>query len=390
MRAWIVLLLPLTALAGCMDDVPPPGEPYQPPGNTEPDAPDEPSTAPDEPGADVFARLEGFDNPLLVTHAGDGSGRLFVVEQRGTVVAIQPDGTRSTFADIRDRVDSGGEQGLLGMAFHPDFAANRVVLLSYTDRDGTSVLERFRASGGALDTSKDDVLLEVPQPYNNHNGGHIAYGPDGYLYMGLGDGGLFGDPERNGQNPHTLLGSILRLGVGESGDYTIPTDNPFTDGTDGAPEVWVWGLRNPWRFSLDDAGNLWIGDVGQDRWEEVNRIGPDDGGANLGWNLFEGTHQYPSDIETDGTAAGYVFPVTQYANGGADCSVTGGHVMGDHYVFADFCSGKIWSMPVTGGRGSHILVEDTPYNIASFGMGENGDSYIVSLSGVVERFELSA
>lgn len=385
--AWLFIIL---ALAGCMDDVPPPGEPYEGPDENGGDegTPDGDGGGDAQPSDDAFAKLTGFDDPLLATHAGDGSGRMFVVEQRGTVVAIAPDGTRTTFADIRDRVDSGGEQGLLGMAFHPDFASNGVVILSYTDNDGDSVLERLQATDGVLDASSGHVLLTVSQPYSNHNGGHILYGPDGYLYMGLGDGGLFGDPNQNGQNPDTLLGTILRIGVGPTGDYTIPPDNPFADGDGGAPEVWLYGLRNPWRFSFDGNGDLWIGDVGQDNWEEINRIGPDQGGANLGWNTFEGTHQYPSDIETDGTAPGYVFPVAQYANGGAECSVAGGHVIGNRYVFADFCSGKIWSMPQDGERGSHELVVDTPYNIASFGLDEAGRSYIVSLSGMVERFQL--
>lgn len=366
---WIALLMVGVALAGCTD------------------GPEEPGPAPGADDATLEPVLTGFSRPLLVTHAGDGSNRLFVVEQEGTIQAVASDGTRSLFADVSARVgSSSNEQGLLGMAFHPEFSSNGALFLSYTNTAGNSVLSRFQANP-SFDAASEDILLTVNQPFANHNGGHIVFGPDGYLYVGLGDGGLAGDPNANGQNPGTLLGSILRLDVGATGPYTIPSDNPFV-GRAGADEVWVYGLRNPWRFSFDDADNLWIGDVGQDAWEEVTRIGPNQGGANLGWNTWEGTHHYPTGVEGDGNAVGYVFPVAQYANDGPHCSVTGGMVIEDRYLFGDFCSGNIWSMPTDGGRGSHGLHLESGLNVASFGFGEDRTAYVVDLGGTVQRLEL--
>lgn len=375
MRAvFAAMILASVAVAGCVGDAPGPGDEHE-----------VPVADPDDP----FAVMTGFNDPLLVTHAGDGSGRLFVVEQGGTVIAVAPDGTRSKFGDLAHRIRTGGEQGLLGMAFHPDFVSNGVVLASYTDVHGDSIIERFRlGDDGAIDFGTAEYILRVKQPYTNHNGGHILYGPDGYLYMGLGDGGSIGDPHDHGQRKKTKLGSILRIDVGPTGDYTIPSDNPYADGKFGAPEVWLYGLRNPWRFSFDATGNLWIGDVGQGAREEINRVAPDQAGSGLGWNEWEGTIAYPNgrpyDPNEDDTDQ--IFPVAEYSHKGGHCSVTGGEVVGNVYVFADYCSGTIWSMPQGGELGSAEVLRETSYRITSFGQDEDGNVYIVDHGGVVERF----
>ncbi len=364
MRAWPVTLM-VFLLAGCFGNGPAGVEP-----------------APGSDDADTVMLYDGFVQPLLALH-GPAGDTLFVVEQRGTVQAVQPDGNRSLWADIRDRVgSSGSEQGLLGMAFVPEAEA---VLLSYTDTSGDSVLSRFATDSG-FDPSSEEVLLTVAQPFGNHNGGHIVYGPDGFLYFGLGDGGLAGDPNANGQNPNTLLGSVLRIDVGATGPYTVPADNPFTEGG-GAPEVWLYGLRNPWRFSFDGSGNLWIGDVGQDAWEEISRVRPEQAGANLGWNTWEGTHHFPTGVNSDGTAPGYLFPVAQYPNSGPHCSVTGGMDIGERYFFSDFCSGHVWSMPLDGDLDSHQLHLESGLNVASFGRGPDGTVYLVDLGGTIQRLE---
>ncbi len=377
MRILLAIALVTVSLAGCAQPVPEPGESIESPVS--------------DPN-DAFARLDDFSDPVHVTHAGDGSGRLFVIEQRGTVIEVSPDGERTVFADLRHFTKAGFERGLLGWAFHPDFASNGVMFASFTDVRGDSILARFSlGDDGLLDVQSSEFLLTVKQPYANHNGGHILFGPDGYLYMGLGDGGSAGDPDDNGQSPYKKLGSILRMGVGATGDYTIPEDNPFADGRFGAPEVWAYGLRNPWRFSFDDEGNLWIGDVGQGAREEINRMAPDEGGANFGWNHWEGTMKYPSGAEYDPEfdeedAEDMTFPVAQYSHGDAHCSVTGGVPIGDRYYFGDYCSGTIWSMPLDGELGSATIHDDTDYEIVSFGRDEAGNVYLVSLDGTVERF----
>jgi glucose/arabinose dehydrogenase len=385
MRATLLTLcLIAVAFAGCAapgaapgaEPVPEPSEPYEGPV--------------DDPN-DPFALMEDFSDPIFVTNAGDGSGRLFVVEQRGTIVQVDKDGVRSIFADLRHRTDSGSEQGLLGLAFHPDFATNEVVIASYTDQNGDSVIERFRLDeDGIVDPNTGEYVLTRKQPYDNHNGGHILYGPDGYLYIGLGDGGSAGDPKDNGQNPKNIMGAILRIDVGPTGTYTIPADNPYADSRFGAPEVWMWGLRNPWRFSFDPNGALWIGDVGQGSREEINRVTAADAGSSLGWNLYEGTKEYPSGADWDGEfdkdEEEHIFPVAEYSDIGGHCSVTGGEAIGDRYYYGDYCSGTIWSMPLDGERGSAEKLRDTPYQISSFGRDEDGNVYIVDIGGIIERF----
>jgi glucose/arabinose dehydrogenase len=325
----------------------------------------------------------------------------YVVEKSGRVLRLQQLGLtvqQTVFADLRKLVDSSpSEAGLLGMTLAPDFSQNGRVYFSYT-RTGlplTSVLSRWqsRDGGQTVDKGSEQILLEVDQPYRNHNGGDIHFGPDGFLYWGLGDGGAAGDPEGNGQNTQTLLGSLLRLDVSDFGSeskgaYRIPADNPFAK-QGGRPEIFAYGLRNPWRWSFDrQTGDLWLADVGQNSWEEIDLIQP---GGNYGWNLREGAHCYSGDCRR----AGLLEPVAEYAHD-EGCSVTGGYVYrGDAipalrgiYLFGDYCSGKIWGLfPIAGlpGKGPYHrqLLMESGLNIASFAEDRAGELYVLDLGGKI-------
>ncbi len=335
----------------------------------------------------------GFASPLGVTNAGDGSGRLFVVEQGGRVRIVSGGKITGTFLDVGSRVTSGGERGLLGLAFHPDFATNGFVFVYFTRPGGDIVVNRMTANAErtfASLTTEQPVLVIEHSEHANHNGGAMAFGPDGYLYIGTGDGGGGGDPLANGQDiTSELLGKILRIDpdLDGNGGYTIPADNPFV-GVGGDDEIWAYGLRNPWRISFDrTTGNLFIADVGQSRREEVNREPASDaGGRNYGWNVMEGSLCYPSGASCSfGT-----LPVAEYTHT-YGCSITGGHVYrGEHrdlqglYVYGDYCSGRIWTMNENGTGES--LRRDTSLNISSFGENEAGELYLTDLgSGSLYR-----
>lgn len=347
--------------------------------------------------------VSGLSSPLLVTHAGDGSDRLFVVEQTGTVRIVK-DGTlvATPFVDVSRLITSGGERGLLGLAFHPSYRTNGTLYLSYTDRRGSSVIREYRVSSDPdrVDTGTGVTLLAVKQPYANHNGGHIAFGPDGLLYIGLGDGGSSGDPGNRAQNRDSLLGKILRIDVNRrtgSLRYGIPPTNPFV-GRAGADQVWAYGLRNPWRFSFDRVtGDLWIGDVGQGDWEEVDRAlavrGRNAGrGLNFGWRAMEGAHCYRP--ATGCSRTGKTLPLTEYGHGGGRCSITGGYVyrgrtypdLAGAYLFGDYCSGEIWYVSRGADRGVRpTRALDTRESITSFGEDEAGELYLTSAGGTVFR-----
>lgn len=335
-------------------------------------------------GLEVF--LEGLDAPLAFMHAGDGSGRYFVVEQAGRIRLVT-DGevSEQPYLDISGRVESGGEQGLLGLAFHPEFARNGRFFVNYTDTSGNTVVSEFSTEPDA-DTAPDNerVLLQIEQPYANHNGGHVVFGPDGYLYIGTGDGGSGGDPHNNGQSTDTLLGKLLRIDVDGGRPYGIPDDNPFVDGG-GRDEIWAYGLRNPWRFTFDQ-GRIWIADVGQNSLEEVNRRRVDEAGVNYGWNVMEASDCFEGG---DCDRSGLVGPITEYGRDGG-CSITGGYVYrgGDFpdmvggYFFGDFCSGKIWSIPADANqRLEPIEMMTSDAAISSFGLDESDELYVVDLSG---------
>ncbi|MBN1564809.1 MAG: PQQ-dependent sugar dehydrogenase [Anaerolineae bacterium] len=346
----------------------------------------------------------GFSRPLYVTHAGDGSDRLFVVEQSGAIKIIDDGAVLNTpFLDvsglISETATGGGytEQGLLGLAFAPDYAATGVFYVNYTDRNGNSVIARYRVSEGdpnVADPTSAEQLLYLQQPYRNHNGGHMAFGPDGYLYVVFGDGGSGGDPEGNGQNLGTLLGTILRLDVNTATGYAVPADNPFVGNDAARPEIWAWGLRNAWRFSFDRAtGDLYIADVGQNQWEEIHfQPASSTGGENYGWNAYEASYAY-SGVEA---ASEVVWPVLEYDHSHGWCSVTGGYVyrgtlvpgLQGYYFYGDYCTGTVWAaLPNPGGEWRAVISLETGRQISSFGEDEAGELYLVDYSGVVLRFE---
>ncbi|HEX9574073.1 MAG TPA: PQQ-dependent sugar dehydrogenase [Myxococcales bacterium] len=336
---------------------------------------------------DAFAGLR-FQAPLQVLQV-PGEARFVVVEKRGTVQAVSGSAA-TTFLDIRSRVNSvPGEAGLLGLAFHPRWAQNRQVFVNYTAPSAASpanlrtTISRFTsADGGAtLDPASEQVLLTVEQPFENHNGGSVVFGPDGLLYLGLGDGGSGGDPLGNAQNTFRLLGKLLRIDVDSGTPYAIPPSNPFAAGG-GLPEVYAFGLRNPWRFSFDRAtGALWVGDVGQDTWEEVDVV---EAGVNYGWNHREGTHCYPPGMSS--CAGQFRDPVVEYSHA-EGASITGGYVyrgaavpqLAGNYVYGDFGSGRIWAVPATG---PYTPVQVGQGNaISSFGEDAQGELYVVDLVG---------
>jgi glucose/arabinose dehydrogenase len=383
-----------------------------PPTATSPSPSPSPSAAHPTPGIEVVRlRLEpvasGLEQPVFVTHAGDGSGRLFIVEKPGVIrVLDQGQLAARPVLHIRDRVLSrGSEQGLLGLAFAPDFGRSGTFFVNYTDLSGDTVVSRFRVTGdGAADPAGESVLLRIDQPAANHNGGMLAFGPDGYLYVGTGDGGGANDRYGNGQNPKTLLGKILRLDVTSdpTKPYTIPPDNPWVNtkwnGQDIRPEIWAMGLRNPWRYSFDrDTGDLWIADVGQAKYEEIDRVpaggdGRIKGGLNFGWPIMEGTHCFPDGAQC--RREGLTLPVTDYSHGVDGCSITGGAVyrgaanpgLAGAYLYGDYCSGRIWALTqgANGAWQSRLLLE-SGLSISSFGEDEAGEIYVVDLGGAVYR-----
>lgn len=334
----------------------------------------------------------GLRSPVQVTHAGDGSGRLFVVEQTGQIRIIEGGALRAEpFLDLAGRVSCCGERGLLSVAFPPDYAARNYFYVNYTNRGGDTIVSRFglTADPDAADPASEEVVLTVPQPYANHNGGQLAFGTnDGYLYIGMGDGGSAGDPGNRAQNPTELLGKLLRVDV-EAGasPYAIPATNPFTQTAGYRGEIWAMGLRNPWRFAFDRAnGDLYIADVGQNEYEEVDyQPAASRGGENYGWRVMEGTHCY----KVPGCdPAGLTLPVAEYDHS-QGCSVTGGVIyrgtqfdrLAGTYLYGDYCSGRIWGLRKTGAGWADQLLLDTTFNITAFGEDEAGEVYVTDYGG---------
>ena len=344
-----------------------------------------------------------FQRMVFLTHAGDGSGYLFLVLQEGEIFIFPNNDdvvSSNVFLDIRDRVnDSGSEEGLLGLAFDPNYKSNGFFYVYYTaSSPSRSIISRFAMSFDdqqKADIDSELVILQVDQPYSNHNGGHIAFGPDGYLYIGLGDGGSAGDPHGNGQNKETLLSSILRIDVSESSDkekYRIPPDNPFVGLDDAKSEIWAYGLRNPWRFSFDTVtGLLWVGDVGQNKFEEADIVKK---GGNYGWNVLEGFHCYPDPVSECNTEK-FEPPIIEYGHN-EGCSVTGGYVYRGRlwdsiygsYIYGDFCSGLIWALDFDGLKVTNLkLLLDSDLQISSFGEDEKGEIYILSFDDKIYRLK---
>ena len=340
--------------------------------------------------AEAFPSLT-FVKPVDLQSPRDGSNRLFVVEQGGIVRVFsnQPDArTSDVFLDLGDKVNTeGNEMGLLGLAFSPAFASDKTFFVDYTAAKWTrriTRVSRWRANGNVADAKSEDVVIEIAQPFSNHNGGQVAFGPDGMLYVGMGDGGGAGDPQGNGQNRAALLGKLLRLDVSKH-PYVIPADNPFRGNRSGwKEEVWAYGLRNPWRFSFDRAtGKLWAGDVGQVTWEEIDVV---EKGKNYGWDCREGTRAYEPARERSSAcegASGFVDPVWSYGRD-EGISVTGGYVyrgkalpdLVGWYVYADYGTGRVWALSLDGGEANNRLLVDTDLMISSFGVDEADELYI--------------
>ena len=345
--------------------------------------------------------VTGLSNPLYVTHARDGSNRLFILEQAGRILVLQPGATTPTvFLDITANVLSGGERGLLGLAFHPAFATNRRFFVNYTRQpDGATIIAEFQvsASDPNVANATQTILLTIAQPFANHNGGMVEFGPDGFLYIGMGDGGSANDPDNRAQNIDELLGKMLRIDVdlpNGAVPYSSPPDNPFSGATPGRDEIYAVGLRNPFRFSFDRVtGLLYAGDVGQGAREEVDIITR---GDNHGWRVFEGTLCTDND-PTLCNPADFTPPIAEYDHSLGRCSIIGGYVYrgargtlpAGAYIYGDLCTGEIFQLlPATGG-GTQTVLLDTALNgaLSSFGEDEAGEIYVVGLGGTVDRID---
>lgn len=343
---------------------------------------------------------DGFLELTFLTNAGDGTGDLYVVEQRGKVYRMTADGAvdkTTPFLDIVNEVSCCDERGLLGVAFHPDFADNGRLFVDYTNVAGNSVVAELNlGADGNVDPESERFLLGIKQPFPNHNGGMLAFGPDGYLYVGTGDGGSGGDPNGNGQSTDTLLAKILRIDVDNGDPYAIPDGNPYPVGNRAGakPEIWDIGVRNPWRFSFDRAtGDLWIGDVGQDKYEEVDAEPAGAGGRDYGWNTMEATHCF---LVASCDATGLTLPVAEYSHDDG-CSITGGYVyrgsaypaLVGQYVFTDYCSGNLWAIDSASAMGAGpvtpIEYGNAPINPTAFGEDEAGELYLVNGAGQIFR-----
>lgn len=346
---------------------------------------------------ELTARLvaDGLDQPLYAT-TPPGDARLFVVEQTGRIrVVIAGQVADAPFLDLGGSVSGGGEQGLLGLAFHPDYASNGRFFVNYTDLDGNTRIVGYRVSAdpNLADPASATEVLGIDQPYANHNGGWLGFGPDGYLYVGMGDGGAGGDPDGRAQNPHELLGKILRLDVDGAAPYAIPAQNPFAAGG-GRPEIFALGVRNPWRPSFD-GNDLYIADVGQGAWEEITVISTADAGANLGWDTMEGPACFRA---RNCEQAGLTLPAHAYSQDTGGCSITGGYVyrgkaipeIAGQYVFADFCDSRVQSFAYADGRAGEVTDWTGQLGglgaITSFGVDSQGELYITTIEG--NLFEL--
>ena len=374
LTALILLTLFLAACGGGSNSTPPPPPP--PP-----------------PTLTLTTVVSGLSNPLALEHP-PGDNRFFVVEQRGTIRIIENGALQAgNFLDIQSLTNfDGAEQGLLGLAFHPNYSTNRLFYVNYTSSSGGlhTVIAEFQTMAGnpnQADPSSQRILLTVSQPFTNHKGGQLAFGPDHFLYLGMGDGGSGGDPLGNGQNLFVLLGKILRIGVDPpfTGglQYAIPSDNPFAGGG-GSPEIWAYGLRNPWRFSFERGGTrLFAGDVGQDSWEEVDLITK---GGNFGWNVMEGAHCFSPSTGCD--MSNKTLPIAEYSHSEGE-AIIGGYVykgtisgLVNAYIFADL-NGKIWSLTESGNTWTRTQLLSTGRTISSFGQDSAGEVYVVDLSGIL-------
>ena len=351
------------------------------------------------PAGETSIRLqqvaEGLQSPVHLT-APVNDTRLFIVEQPGRIRIVQNGSLLPTpFLDISSKVSAGGERGLLSVAFHPQYAGNGTFFVNYTDTRGDTRIERYRVSADPdrADAATAELVLAVAQPFSNHNGGLVAFGPDGKLYVGMGDGGGGGDPQETGQDPTRLLGKLLRIDVDAARPYAIPADNPNAGRTDRRPEIWAMGLRNPWRFSWDRTANLlYMADVGQNRLEEINVAPAGQGGVNYGWDVMEGSDCF--EPSTGCARTGLTAPVAEYTHSDG-CSITGGFVyrgqdipaLRGHYFYADYCDGWVRSFRYANGAAADARSWDLQNvgSISSFGEDARGELYVISHGGRVFR-----
>jgi glucose/arabinose dehydrogenase len=342
-----------------------------------------------------------FPSPVFLTNPPDGTNRIFVVEQQGIITVFNNDSNASSFnvfLNVSNKIVSGGEQGLLGLAFHPSYSTNRFFYIYYTRiSDGALIISRFTtqaANPSKADSLSELILLTVPHPtFTNHNGGCLMFGSDGYLYIGMGDGGSGGDPNNNAQNVNEMLGKIHRIDVNNpsgGNNYGIPPGNPFAI-TGGRKEIFSWGVRNPWRFTRDPVTNkLYLADVGQGLWEEIDTLSV---GKNYGWRCYEGNHPY--NLSGCGSIETYTFPIKEYDHSGGNCSITGGYVyrgsrvpwLVGRYVYGDYCSRKVWKLLYSAGNVSDTsLIGLAPSLILSFGVDMNNEQYVCCANGIIYRF----
>ena len=344
--------------------------------------------------------FRGLSNTTSITHAGDGSGRLFVTEQVGRVLIFDGESLLSTpFLDIRDRVRAGGERGLLSLAFHPGYSSNGYFFVNYTNLSSATVVSRFRVSSDSnvADAGSETIFLQADQPRRNHNGGQIHFGPDGYLYIAMGDGGGAGDPSNLGQDLSTVLGKMLRVDIDQGSTAVAPASNPFLSTAGARPEIWSYGLRNPWRFSFDRlTGDMFIADVGQNAVEEISFQASDSkGGENYGWRLMEGSRCFNPAAKCNSNDS-LVLPILEYANAGGNCggSVTGGYryrgarhpQLSGTYFFADYCTGDFFAGYEKDGAWTRLGPRETAISFRTFGEDEGGEIYFAD-SGVVYRID---
>ncbi|MBI2077374.1 MAG: PQQ-dependent sugar dehydrogenase [Euryarchaeota archaeon] len=412
MRLAVVLWVVVLVAAGCSAPKEAGGSTTSPPATTTTGAPATPTgTSPAQGSYKLTKVVDGLVRPLYVTHAGDGSGRVFIVEQRGVVHVLKNGLLLPTpFLDISALVTTqGNEQGLLGLAFYPDYATSGRFIVDYSrsasgTENGDTVVARYKVTSNpdVADPASAEVLLTIDQPQSNHNGGLVKFGPDGMLYIASGDGGGADDDDAghdpvqgNGQSLETLLGKLLRIDVSGEGPYKIPADNPSL-GANAKKEIWAYGLRNPWRFSFDRAtGDLFIADVGQLLWEEIDyQPKASKGGENYGWRVWEGSHLW-----RPGTAlVGDTKPVAEYPHGTGHCSITGGYVyrgpkvpaLQGFYLVGDYCTGQLWTLVKQNAEWRLAELQDTPYLISSFGEDEAGELYLThhaTTDGAVYRFD---